>query len=404
MFRILFPAVLLAVSVQAPAATFTADAAVAHALRHNPDLAAARHRIGEAEGRLMHAGLWANPEVEAEIKPNVEGREFGAGVGVMQKIPLGGRLRLERGVSQAELEVARLEVRAAERALELEVRSAAVKVLDLHSRRDLHRRRAGHSRELAAAATRAAAAGEASGLAAAEFELEAGEIEAKLLLLAAEEEAVLGALRPLLGLAPGDSLTLTGALAEPKEAAGSAAPDLARLPGYQASEARVKAAQRNLDLQHASRWEDISVGVGYEREHAEDAGFGLRRENFVGLKISVPLPLGRNNLSHIREAEATVRRREAERAAAGAAVRGEAAAARAGMRSAAQVHARISGDLLEKARALEQRFLQAYEAGQAPLTDVLRSRERRLALEAAALDARRDYHLARVRFEAATRR
>ena len=63
-----------------------------------------------------------------------------------------------------------------------------------------------------------------------------------------------------------------------------------------------------------------------------------------------------------------------------------------------------TGALLGKARQLEERYWTAYRAGQASLTDVIRSREKRLALEASALEARRDYHLARVRFEAATGR
>ena len=401
MFRLICSIAFLGSAIAAGAASFTAESAAAHALRHNPELKAARHLIAEAEGRLLHAGRLASPELEAELKPNLEGGEFSAGFGVMQKIPLAQRLRLEKNVSQAELEVARLEVREAERLVELKVHMLAVKLLDLRARRELQRRRAEHSRELAAAAARAAASGEGSALAAAEMELETGEVEARLLQLGAEETALLGELRPLLGLAPNESLVLTGRMAEPVAPVGAAVPEITRRAGYQAARARSEAARQNLALQHASKWEDISVGLGYEREHSEDAGYGLRRENFIGLKVSVPLPLGKNNLSHIREAEATARRREAEEAAVAAGVRAEAAAARAEMVAAASVHGQTSGPLLEKARQLEERYLAAYRAGQAPLTDVIRSREKRLALEAAALDARRDYNLARVRFEAA---
>jgi cobalt-zinc-cadmium efflux system outer membrane protein len=44
----------------------------------------------------------------------------------------------------------------------------------------------------------------------------------------------------------------------------------------------------------------------------------------------------------------------------------------------------------------------AYEQGQTNLLTILRAREQRLQLEAAALDAVRDFHLARIRYEAAT--
>lgn len=401
MLKLLTTAVLLTATPILSAATVTEESAVAHALHSNPELLAARLRIDEAAGRLMHSGRLANPELEAELKPNLEGREFSAGFGVTQKIPLADRLRLERQVSQADLEVARLEVRAAERALALQVYTLVVKGLDVQGRRELYQRRVEHSRKLEATATRAAAAGEGSNLAAAEFELEAGEVEARLLQLNAEEASLLGALRPLLGIEPREPISLRGRLADPSDSPRAAEPALDRRPDYQAAESRLASARRNLDLQRASKWEDIAVGIGYEREHTEDAGFGMRRENFIGLKVSVPLPLGKNNLSHIREAEATVRRREAELVALASSLRAEAATAHAEMQSAARVYGMTSGTLLEKARALEQRFLAAYQSGQSPFTDVLRSRERRFTLEASALEARRDFHLARVRLNAA---
>jgi cobalt-zinc-cadmium efflux system outer membrane protein len=57
--------------------------------------------------------------------------------------------------------------------------------------------------------------------------------------------------------------------------------------------------------------------------------------------------------------------------------------------------------LLPKAADVETRFRTAFTAGQTPLTEVLRARARRLELEQRRVDALRDYHLARVRYEAA---
>jgi len=380
--------------------TFTPDAAVAYAMRHNPDLQAARHRIAEAEGRLLHAGQKQSPEIEAEIKPNVEGREFAAGVGLVQKFPFSQRLRLEKRVSEVEVAVATDEVRSAERVLEWQIRTLIVRVLDVRSRRDVHQRQSDYSRELAEAAGRAAAAGEGSALLAAGIDLEAGETAVRRMELDAEESAHLAALRPLLGLPPTASLRLTGELGEPVAPKSEGSITVDALPDMRAAEARIQAATDNIALQRASKWEDLAVGVSYEREHVEDAGYGLRRENFLGLKLTIPLPLGKNNLSHVREAEATARRRTAERDALAASLRAEAAAARAAMAAAAAIYAQTTTTLLPKARQLEDRFFTAYQAGQSPLTDVLRSREKRLALESVRLNAQRDYHLARIRHQA----
>jgi len=406
MFRLSILFILLSLAGTGRAETFTPEAAVARALRHNPDLAAARLGIEEARGRLLHEGRLSSPEVEAEVKPNLAGREFAASLGLVQKFPLNHRLRFEKAVSRAELAVAELEVREAERVLGVEVRLLSVKLLALHAQRELKRVQILHGREMALVASRIAAAGEGSSLSAAQLELEAEQIEIELLHLDSEEAALVGALRPMLGLAATERVTISGTLAEPSPVAGTAAPSTAAPTGsgradYLAAQARIEVARQNLELQRASKWEDVSVGIGYEREHVDDAGAGMERDNILGLKISFPLPLGKNNQSHVLEAGATAARREKEAVALADGIRAEAAAARGTMIAAAAFHDRISATLLPKSRQLEERFLAAYQAGQTALTDVLRSREKRISLEAARLDARRDFHLARIRFEAA---
>ncbi len=60
------------------------------------------------------------------------------------------------------------------------------------------------------------------------------------------------------------------------------------------------------------------------------------------------------------------------------------------------------GTLLPLVQEQTAKLEKAYESGQTDLLTVLRAREQRLQLEAAALDAARDFHLARIRYEAAT--
>ena len=54
--------------------------------------------------------------------------------------------------------------------------------------------------------------------------------------------------------------------------------------------------------------------------------------------------------------------------------------------------------MLEQTDRLEK----AYQSAQTDLITLLRAREQRLQMEAAVLDAARDFHLARIRYEAAT--
>ena len=70
------------------------------ALARSPDLAAARLAIEEAQGRGVQSGRLSNPELEAELKPQVNlgglGMQGTWALGFTQRFPLTTRLRLER--------------------------------------------------------------------------------------------------------------------------------------------------------------------------------------------------------------------------------------------------------------------------------------------------------------------
>jgi cobalt-zinc-cadmium efflux system outer membrane protein len=115
--RILAAVLLLALS--APGETFTPESAAAFALRQNKDLVAARILISEAEGRLVQAGLWKNPEFEigAEFDPRNSDGDQRYAAGFMQKFPLAGRLSKARSVARVDVAMAIEELRDKERML-----------------------------------------------------------------------------------------------------------------------------------------------------------------------------------------------------------------------------------------------------------------------------------------------
>jgi cobalt-zinc-cadmium efflux system outer membrane protein len=83
-------------------------------------------------------------------------------------------------------------------------------------------------------------------------------------------------------------------------------------------------------------------------------------------------------------------------------INGEAGTARQEMETNASIVRETRDSLLPLAMQQTAEMQKAYEAGQADLLSVLRAREQRLQLESAALNAERDFHLARIRYEAAT--
>ena len=125
---------------QASAAVFSCDQAVVQALGHNVDLEAARLTVAEARGRLFQAGRLSNPEVEAAIRPHVNGRERLGEFGITQRFPLTARLRVAKDVSKFGLAAAEAEVANAERLLAGDVRTAVTQALVLAARMNLRRR------------------------------------------------------------------------------------------------------------------------------------------------------------------------------------------------------------------------------------------------------------------------
>ncbi|HWB03378.1 MAG TPA: TolC family protein [Verrucomicrobiales bacterium] len=399
MFRCVFLTILAATMARSRAESFTVEGAAARAVKSNPDLAAARWTIEEARGRLWHSGRPANPELETELKPNVRGREFSLSVGFTQKFPLTKRLFIERSISEVEFAVAEAEVRDAARLLKSQVRTAAVKLLALQSQKALYDEQRKHSSNLADTATKIAEQGEGSPLDAAQYELQVQDLTLKAIETETERATLLGELRPLLGLAGTASLTITGGLSAPSSPSAGASPE--RRADYQAALGKEAAARSAIELARAGKWDDAGFGLAAEIERAEDAPEGLRTEGFIGLKFSLPFPFWNKNEGKIHEAAATAAKAAKQREALAARIRAEAAAALSEMEAAAKIVAQTSGPLMKKAKELEEKYDAANKLGQAPIIDVLRSRERRFALEAARLNALRDYHLARVRLLAA---
>lgn len=399
MLRFILMAALLGGPGVLQAASFTPDAAVSRALSRNPSLLAARFSVVEANGRLLQSGRPANPEIETEMKPNVRGREFSFSAGFMQRFPLTNRLRLEKAVSRAEVDIAAAEVREAERQLAGQVRVTAVKLLAVQAAQALKSGQISQSAEFVKTAAKAAEAAEGSPLDAAQLELEKQQSKIELLQLDGEKSALTAELRPLMGMTADEALEITGSLTPPVPVASKQSPNVGNRPDFQAAQARSEAAKRNMELQKQNRWEDPSFGVSAELERMEDAPDGLGTDGFIGLKFSIPLPFWNKNEGNIQAAQAAATRTELEAAAVAATARAEAAAARAEMTAAARIYDTASNILLPRARELEEKFLSVYRKAEpgADLTAVLRAREHRTALENARLNALRDYHLAKAR-------
>jgi cobalt-zinc-cadmium efflux system outer membrane protein len=401
--KFLLPAFLLLIctTVVAAGITLSLDDINDRVRRQNPQLAAARLRIEEAHGRLDHAGRLANPDLDFDFAQNVRTPEHGFRLEFMQRFPLTGRLRLEKAVSRAQLAAAEAEVRDAERKLVADARVLAVKLLALQHQRAVRVKQIANSRELAEFMLKRVGAGEASAVDASQVQLERGQLDTSLLLLDSERAALLGELRPLLGMRAAIPLEITGELPMPGGTPKGAV-DLERRGDYQAAQRGADAAREGAALAKANKWADIGVGLTAEHTRAEDAPNGLERDTMVGVKFSLPLPLWNANEGRIREANAAAIRADREVDALAAQIRGEAAGARGEMAALAKVISSIADDLIPQATRIEEQRRNSYGIGQTAFIEVVRARGGRFELEVQLVTALRDYHLARTRYLAAT--
>ena len=371
-----------------------------YTLKHNPSLAAARLRIDEAKARLLGAGRLANPEVGMEFQRDDHFYEGTFGVSFDQKFPVTARLRLEKTVAQKGILAAELEVRDAERKMIAEMKPLAVKLLSLDQQRALRQQQADLAMKLSDFASERAKTGEISALDAAQAQVDAQRILLEGRQLETERITLLGQLKPMLGVRDTDSLAITGSL--PAMTGGTPKGNWESRPDYQLSKVHEDAARSEIDLAKSKKWEDMTAGVTFEHERAIDEPDGLDKTPFFGVRLSIPLPFWNKNEGQVAEKMAAARRAELETYALGYIIRNEAAAARAEMAAYAKLASETKDKLLPLVLEQTDKLEKAYQSGQTDLLTVLRAREQRLQLEAAVLNATRDYHLARIRYEAAT--
>ena len=365
----------------------------------NPDLAAARLRIREALGRMNQSGRLANPELEAGFDHDPRFRERKFEIGFNQRFPITNRLRLEKEVTLSEYKASEAEVRQVERGLIAEAREAVVGVLAIRQRRELLEQQSVLAKEFAAFLGDIAAKGEGSALEAGQAKLEAASLSMEIRQLDAAETAAVGKLKPLLGVRPGEPVHVGGSLPVPELPGGGVSP--VHRADFQAARLDATAAAQGVKLEESKRIGDVEAGLFVAAERTEDAPEGYDKEALVGFRFKIPLPLWDKNEGAIEEAVARKERKELEAVALARSIQLEAGSARAEMAEWSAILEELGGSLIPLAEEQAKAADAAVRQGQGEIQAVFRNREKQLKLSAARLDALREFHLARVRYEAA---
>ncbi|MDB4632504.1 TolC family protein [bacterium] len=364
----------------------------------NPTLAAARYQIGEARGRLRQAGLLSNPEAETSFQHDPQFREHSAEFGLTQDIPVTARLRYDKEVSLAELQATEAEVADLERRLTGQVREGLIELLALRAQKANSARQAEVLQELLTFIASQVTKAEASALDLNQLKVERTQLGLAMRRLEVEHTLALSALKPLLGVPPNKHVVVIDSLPNPDIKYSPAGNEQSR-PDIQAAAHLAEAAEREIQLERAKRYDDLSVGLFLERALEEDAPKGLERETAIGVRVSFPIPFWNKNKGAIEEKNAKHLRLAKEKQALESNAAHESAKARLNMQAQQDLLTEIDNTLAPQATAQINDLEQAYKKGLSNLQSVLRARRQFIKLGAARIDALRDYHLARVQLE-----
>ena len=391
----------------ADSAALTLEAAWQRAEEANPTLRAALAAVPAAEGELRdaRAPLWNNPQVSMERRrkevpqisnPTQTNREWN--VGLAQTFEIAGQQGDRRAAAEQALAATRQAIAETRRQVRAEVESRFVRVLSLQSRIQTEESTLNLVEDAAKAVGKRVAAGEDSRLDGNLARVEAERARNQVALLREQLIQARAELAALLQLPPSELPQAQGALdpAPVPYALEDLLNAAADRPVLQALGHREQVAKSRLDLERASRYPDVTVGLNTGREGPFDA-----REKIVGLSVALPLPLFRQNAGGIGRATTEFTQTQIEREATGRDVRAQVIALWERFTSLKARVDRLKESVLPSLEENRRLSSISFRAGEIGLLQLLLVNRQVLDGQRDLLDARTDLRLTQVALEAA---
>lgn len=368
----------------------TAEKAAAMAREKNPELLAARNLIAEAEARAGTSGRLSNPELETEVAggKDSEGR---ISVGLTQRFPLTARLRLERELSDFEIEAAKCEVQNRERLLTIAARTAFYGLAAARESLTIAQRQTELAEAFALSLSSAASQGFASKLDAEEAALAADRLRMVEDTLRVAEIEAAARLSGLLAV-PADTPFSIAALAE-LPATVPPARKVGTRADLELAELAARAGATEISLARATRWDDVGIGLFVEGERFRDEPEGIEPEALVGIRFNVPLPFWQSGSGKVAEKKAAQERKTRQLGALQLSVQNEALTAHRVMAANHRAAALIRGKILPTARQLAADAQAAHGRAEVDAQSVFRARERLAGIELSEVEARQKFFL-----------
>lgn len=398
----------LAVDAAISEAGLSEDQIVQLALENNRYLAAAQLAQEQALARSELSGKWANPEISIDYSTdwlfNDEG-ESSFGIAFEQRFPIAKKLSLQKEIAAIEIRLAEAEIRSFKRSLIRDIELALNDIAYIESQLELRSSLATLNAEFAAFVESRVESAEASSLDANQVKIELYVNEQEIQKLENEKASRLSELRSLVGLEPNEALALDetfSELGDAPEFLDTRIESLDTLPEFQIKNLLIEIADKETQLALRSRWEDVTVELGFENERSVDQPIGIGTDRFIGVSVSIPLPVRNYYDPMVKENVSRRSRLQAELEAVSIELRNQIDALSEQARSlfvqARHYETHITGLVDENLQELNA----AYGAGLISLNELFRSQEQRLKIQSAYLTMVHDYQQALVEWRAAT--
>ncbi len=378
-----------------PSDALTLRQALALALLHNPELAAASWEVRTAEARALQASLLPNPELESEVEEVAgEGPRGGldaaeASLALSQLVELGGKRAHRTRVAAFEGELAGWDYEA--RRLELLGATARAFVAALAAQERLAlaedlvalaRRGQETVAEKVKAGKVSAVEADKARVALATSRIERARARRGLAARRRELAALWGAQAATFERVEGD-LERIGAV----PSAAQLGRFLAEHPEVARWAVEVQHRQARLALERAGAVPDITVSGGVQYFNESDEGAFI-------FGVAVPLPVFDRNQGGIREALGELSKAREERRAAIARLSSELAAAHGEFAAAHDEVTALRSDVLPAAKAAYEAEREGYRQGKFAYLDVLDAQRTLFEARRQLIDALAAYHKA----------
>lgn len=397
----------LAVAQTTGTQTLTLNQAWQLAENANPQIRFKLAQVAAAEGAQTDARAWLNSNPVLTVGPTLRTvpqaaqgteRRSEGNAELSQTLEIGGQRGYRRESASAALSALRSEIQDARSQVHAEVSEQFHRVLALQQRAELETKALTLFDSTAEAVRKRRAAGEDTKL---DANVALIESERARNQLAQAQEQLIDArtrLGALLQLPPAEVPRASGELALTRVAYSldDLLANIDEQPRLLALLARENSAAARLQLERASRYPDITVGLSSGREGPNNA-----RERLTTFSVSVPLPLFKRNASGIGQATTELSQTRIERQAVARDARAQVSGLWIRLASLEARVKRLQTSVLPALEDNQQLAAKSQRAGQIGLLELIVVNRQGLDARRDLLDALTDYHATRIALERA---